>query len=610
MSDSDEDSPITGLEKELEREVLSPAVSQRTRGQTTDEPPVATVATDEEKEDYESENSLDNNSVSSTPSTTTTMTTPTSTKSIFDLPKERSDEEILQTQVVVTKDKRGDIGSRAYNAHYAMATEALSKTLQMPHHISPTTVGEEKNESLGTLYVNFMMVLRDLDNRAIKMDMTAATRVPAYADKNETDLEKKWDFNNTTDLTKSWHSLSIEHVMDYQKDINQRSTLDSRSSDWLRDLIYNSSDDALRSLVSDKIDLQTKEVSQRGGIVMLKVTLDQMFSMTGSVRSALQKWLEDFSTSGMAAVPGEDVIWQTKRILIVVERLAEVNELPSKTSMWILQGFCLCSTESFKDPFGLMLQRAQVTALEEEVGLRADSNKTLAEVKGYCQKANTLYTSICLEGGWYGKEGQQVLAFAIECWNCKGDHPLGKCKKPKNQAVIEKNKKAWQEKNKGSKGGYTRTPFGSKKKDTSGGSTNAAQGADSSGVKCVAGVWMTHCKKTGADGKPCGWNCHHSTKHHTKAMKNPSAYPSALPSSHPLKIRTGGGGGTSSQPSGSNDGTAAAAAAAAAASASGSDVKTLANKTKVVFEEMSKSVADADLAATFEKLSTVWGSLN
>ena len=608
MSDSDEESLIENIERELERQVLSPAALQRTRGQATDEPPVATVATDEEEEDDESEHSSNNNSVSSNPSTTTTMsaTTTNTNKSIFDLTTERSDEEILKTQVVVTKDKRGEIGSKGYNAHYAMATQALSKKLQMPHHISTTTVGEEKNESLGTKYVNFMMVLRDLNDRAVKMDMTAVTRVPAYADKDESDLDKKWDFNNLTDLTQNWHSLSMEHVMDYQKDINQRSTLDSTSSDWLRDLIYNSSDDALRSLVSDKIGLQTKEVAERGGIVMLKVTLDQMFSMTGSVRSALQKWLEDFSTSGMASVPGEDVIWQTKRILIIVERLAEVNELPSKTSMWILQGFCLCSTESFKDPFSLLLKRAQVEALEEQVGLRADSNKTLLEVKGHCQKANSLYTSICLEGGWYGKEGKQVLAFGMECWNCKGDHPLGKCKKPKDQAVIEKNKKAWQEKNKG-KGGYTRTPFGGKKKDTSGGGTNAAQGADSSGVMCVSGVWMTHCKKVGADGKPCGWNCHHSTKHHNKAMKNPSAYPSALPSSHPLKIRTAGGGGTGSNTPGTNDGTAAAAAAA---SASGSDVKTLANKTKVVFEEMSKSVADADLAATFEKLSTVWGSLN
>ena len=619
MSDTErtEGSPLQELERELQR-VLSPATSQRTRSQATDEPPVASVATVEENKEDLDDSSSSISSVSSNQSDTPTMSSTSGTttgNSIFDLKAApRSDAEILKTQVVVTKDKRGEVGSKAYTAHYAMATEALATTLQMPNHIAPAVVGEEKNTSLSTLYVNFMLVLREIDERTVKMDMTVATHVPAYADKDETDIDKKWDFDNTTSLTKNWHSLTMDHVKEYQKDINQCSSLDSLSSDWLRDLIYKSSDDALRSLVADKIEIQTEEVAERGGIVMLKVTLDQMFSMTGTVRSALQKWLEDFSKSGMAAVPGEDVIWQTKRILIVVERLAEVNELPSKTSMWVLQGFCLCSTESFKEPFGLMLQRAQVSALDEEVGLRADSNKTLVEVRGYCLKANNLYTSICLEGNWYGKEGQAVLASGreFECWNCGGPHPLNKCKKAKNQAVIEKNKKAWQEKNKG-KGGYTRTPFGGKKNGTSGGNTNtAAQGADSSGVKCVAGVWMTHCKKIGADGKPCGWNCHHSTKHHSKAMKNPSAYPSALPSNHPLKIRTGGAGGANTPPSGTNAAAAAAAAAAQAGkndSSSGSDVKTLAEKTKAVFDEMSKSVADAELAATFEKLSGVWGSL-
>ena len=84
-----------------------------------------------------------------------TSGTTTGNKSIFDLKAApRSDDEILKTQVVVTKDKRGEVGFKAYTAHYAMATEALATTLQIPNHIAPAVVGEEKKTSLSTLYMS------------------------------------------------------------------------------------------------------------------------------------------------------------------------------------------------------------------------------------------------------------------------------------------------------------------------------------------------------------------------------------------------------------------------------------------------------------------------
>ncbi len=193
-----------------------------------------------------------------------------------------------------------------------------------------------------------------------------------------------------------------------------------------------------------------------------------------------------------------------------------------------------------------------------------------------------------------------------DCWNCHGDHPLGKCDKPKDQARIEANKKKW-EQDKKDRGEWKSRSNG----DSGGGGGRKGKGGKvnsaASGVKYSNGQWLMKCSKTNGNGKTCGWNHTHSTRFHGAWMQAPQCYPTNLPNTHPIWAKMSKpNGGTAPPPptlpaGGSNGGMAGAAVG-------GGDglVKQLASRTQAVFAEMAKTVSDPDVASAFEKLDKVW----
>ena len=63
-------------------------------------------------------------------------------------------------------------------------------------------------------------------------------------------------------------------------------------SDWMKNLLVNSSEAALTQRVDEKY--QALDYLKRGGITYLKLLLDEMFFMTNDVVSALQTFLKTF----------------------------------------------------------------------------------------------------------------------------------------------------------------------------------------------------------------------------------------------------------------------------------------------------------------------------
>ena len=75
------------------------------------------------------------------------------------------------------------------------------------------------------------------------------------------------------------------------------------SSDWVKDLLVNSSEAALLQRMDEKF--QQLEPIEQGGIMYLKFLLDYMFCMTNDVVTALQLLLKAFAGEGLKIQLGE-----------------------------------------------------------------------------------------------------------------------------------------------------------------------------------------------------------------------------------------------------------------------------------------------------------------
>ena len=76
------------------------------------------------------------------------------------------------------------------------------------------------------------------------------------------------------------------------------------SSDWLKDLLMNSSEPELLERVTEKYE-KLDSLAQ-GGITYLKYMLDEMFSMTNNVVTALQTFIKTFAEEGFTNTIGHN----------------------------------------------------------------------------------------------------------------------------------------------------------------------------------------------------------------------------------------------------------------------------------------------------------------
>ena len=87
--------------------------------------------------------------------------------------------------------------------------------------------------------------------------------------------------------------MDIAKIIAFQKDTNRYALdADMMSSDWLKDLMMNSSETELLERVTEIFE-KLDSLAQ-GGIAYLKYTLDEMFCMRNHVVTALQKLIKTF----------------------------------------------------------------------------------------------------------------------------------------------------------------------------------------------------------------------------------------------------------------------------------------------------------------------------
>ena len=85
-----------------------------------------------------------------------------------------------------------------------------------------------------------------------------------------------------------------------------------------------------------------------------------------------------------------------KFFLVVSNKLSEINDLPSKAKLHMLEGFCKFSVDAFRGPFTLMLSQELVEDLGGYIHLSNDIQRRLNKIKGIWEKANISYTSLTL----------------------------------------------------------------------------------------------------------------------------------------------------------------------------------------------------------------------
>ena len=153
-----------------------------------------------------------------------------------------------------------------------------------------------------------------------------------------TETADHWgDETTKRDVLTHWYQVDVADIIAFQQDTNRYALdADTTNSDWLKNLLMNSSEPELLERVTEKFE-KLDSLAQ-GGITHLRYMLDEMFCMTNNVATALQTFIKTFDEEGVLNTIGENVSEVTAQLRAVSERLSEVKQLPLEAPTYILQG--------------------------------------------------------------------------------------------------------------------------------------------------------------------------------------------------------------------------------------------------------------------------------
>ena len=100
---------------------------------------------------------------------------------------------------------------------------------------------------------------------------------------------------------------------------------DCIASNWLYTFVADSSTDSLRMAVHKKYD--KLDVSQKGGVVYLYITLCEMFQMSREVEEAMHKFIELFKRTGVSKYVRKNLLIMQEQVTGVCKRLDSVGAL-------------------------------------------------------------------------------------------------------------------------------------------------------------------------------------------------------------------------------------------------------------------------------------------
>ena len=356
------------------------------------------------------------------------------------------DSDLLETQVTLSKANYGQPGSSDYRKNMLMATAGLSEKFGVAKHkvISDTKAGDQDK----TMYVQQVIVsvihrVKEGLQRSQSMDWMSICKMPHLIALDTTAEPESWWDSSEINVWTDPELLTLDEVRAWQYCINKRfADVDRIASNWLKEFVYNSSTDALKTAVLKKYE--KIPANQRGGVVYLYLTLMEMFQMSREVKDAMLFFLSLFKRKGVSRYVGENVLLASEEILGVCKRLDAGKGLLEEHVIDVLTGLSICGNPRFREMFKHLKQCADLGNLDF-LDTISNSDPPLTKIEAILDKAVDVYDKLCVAGSWIkvDKNTQQALtAKANACWNCGGDHNARQCKKPRDPVTFKKNKKA------------------------------------------------------------------------------------------------------------------------------------------------------------------------
>ena len=98
------------------------------------------------------------------------------------------------------------------------------------------------------MYVGNLQKLKGIRDRITKYNMADPLKIPNLVDLITENPGKRWGGKETkTDLLNHWSQISLSDVIAFQRDTNCFGSEENMaSSDWVKDLMVNSSEDELK----------------------------------------------------------------------------------------------------------------------------------------------------------------------------------------------------------------------------------------------------------------------------------------------------------------------------------------------------------------------------
>ena len=462
-------------------------------------------------------------------------------RSKFALLDDIPDEDIQDQDVVLKKANYGTPGSDNYRKNMLMAVSSLDGKFGVQSHkiIDWLSGAKQDGDQRKSSYVQKVIV--DVLHRVAEghlrsksvdfMDICILPKLDPNAVGSE-DCGDWWD-TSTNNIWLDWDTMTLDQVSAWQYCINKRfGTGDRTASIWLKEFVYNSSTMSLRSAVATKYNKLRKNC--KGGVVYTYLTLCEMFQMSKEIKQAMLSFLDRFHKLGIASYQGENILLASEEVLGVCRRLNSINAITSEHIHDVLVGLSIAQNSRFRKMFECMAHSADLgTTILPNIPYDA----TPLDIIELCwEKAVDMHDFLSTTGQWNVAKKGGGLHVAnsnsnsdhYKCWNCeKTDCNLRKCKEPKDQQRIERNKKLYQDrvKNGDIKPGRKQNNDRKKGKKGEGGDTQYRRKVwDKSNMAMVNGALHVKCKK-------CGMNQTHSSGFHDAWNRDRANF--VLPDTHP-----------------------------------------------------------------------------
>lgn len=199
----------------------------------------------------------------------------------------------------------------------------------------------------------------------------------------------------------------------------------------------NNCSPALFEKVSETYD--SYKESEKGGPLFFIIMVNAIMSQTEEASLSLQSRLKRLDLKDF---PGENVDKVVGLVRAVIRRLRIFNRVPEDLTRTLLRIFQTSSVPDFNQVFANMEQQrilSQITTTGTTANFDSDT---------ICKVAGSVYRLMTDDSQWTGASTlgtDQSVFVARTCWNCGGSgHDIKTCRKPKNEKLIEVNKKKFQ----------------------------------------------------------------------------------------------------------------------------------------------------------------------